>query len=757
MSEMEKTRKNLLCAWVALAAGMSMGAQLDFDADWEFALKDFDLSFGKVGLCQPQNNANDNGIPRVAADSNGWTRVDLPHDWALCLPYAVKGSRNGFKAIGKGFPQNSVGWYRKWFATPALAKGTRVFLRFDGVYRDAQFWVNGIYLGRNDSGYVGRVFEVTDFLYDDGETNFVAVRVDASKDEGWWYDGAGIYRHVTLETKDSDGLVPDTAYIRLKELQGADAVMSVDYETLDTGVHHEEFVVRNARLWSPDDPYLYTHEIRGESIVYGIRTVAFDPDHGLLVNGERVEVRGVCCHQDHAGIGVALPDAIVDYRIRRLKSFGVNAYRTSHNPPSTALLDACDRHGILVLDETRLFASSAEGLDQFERLIRRDRNHPSIVAYSVGNEEGNVQNTSVGRRMAESMKRLQCRLDPSRVISYGGNNGKRHAGVNEVTDVRGVNYIRLVGVDNGAFDAYHADHPGVPVWGSEEASSLATRGQLVGYGSHKQLMADVDPVAGNLSGWAYGAKEWTTRVATRPWYAGAFVWTGFDYRGECHWPAVICNFGVLDFCGFDKNLTWYYRARWTDQDVLQVYPNANAPTTNFWVNTNCDRVELFVNGRSVGMRERLADDYSMEFPVDFRSGVVEARGVRNGREVGFLMKTSGRVSRIVAVADRTALTADGRDATVVNFQAVDAEGNEVSDCCARIYFKVSGAGRILGVGNGNPLDLEDDVCVEGTWTRRLFNGKCQAVVQSAREPGDFSLTWFSDAVPEEKLKIAVKR
>ena len=740
------------CLW--LGTFSLKGAVVDFDFGWEFALKDMArMEFGKVGMTSPQNNANDNGVPRVATDTKGWKAVTLPHDWALELPYAERDTRNGYKAIGAGHPANSVGLYRKWFAVPADCADKRLFLRFDGVYRDAQFWMNGVYLGRNESGYIGRVFEVTDFLRYGATNNFVNVRVDASKDEGWWYDGAGICRHVTLEIKERDGLRPDTAFIRLKEMKGADAVMAVDYETLETGTHHEEFTVPNARLWSTEDPYLHTYEIRGEKIRYGIRTVVFDPERGLLLNGRRVEVRGVCCHQDHAGVGVALPDAIVDYRIRRLKSYGVNAYRTSHNPPSTVLLDACDRHGILVLDETRLFASSDEGLSQFERLIRRDRNHPSVVAYSVGNEEHNVQGTDTGRRMAETMKRVQRRLDPTRVISYGGNNGGQHQGVNEVTDVRGVNYIRLVGVDNGAFDKYHADHPSTPVWGSEEASSKATRGQAFCYGNHTQLMADIDPVVKDLSSWAYGAAEWTTRAAKRPWFAGAFVWTGFDYRGECYWPAVICNFGVLDLCGFDKNLTWYYRARWTDQDVLQVYPHANAPTTNFWVNTNCDKVELFVNGRSVGVKARPDGDYSVSFPVDFTSGTVEARGVRNGRDVRFAMKTSGRATQVAAAADRTALAADGKDATVVNFQALDAEGNEVFDSCARVYLRAEGAGRILGVGNGNPLDIEEDVCTKGVWTRRLFHGKCQAVVQSAFEPGELVLSYRTDSSPWRKLVV----
>ena len=737
---------------VLVLAGAAFGETVGFDADWEFALKDFWVSYGKVGMCKPQNNANDNGTPRVAADSNGWTRVTLPHDWALGLDYAEKGTRNGFKAVGKGHPQNNVGWYRKHFAVPKEADGKRVFIRFDGVYRDAQFWMNGIYLGRNESGYLGRCFEITDFVRFGEADNFVSVRVDASKDEGWWYDGAGIVRHVWLEYKDADGLVPDSVFIRVKELRDGVAVMRVDYECLESGKGGYDFEVKEPRLWSPDDPHLYTLELKGEKFTYGIRTVVFDPDRGMLVNGRRVEVRGVCCHQDHAGLGVALPDAIVEYRVRLLKKMGVNAYRTSHNPPSPVLLDMCDRYGIVVMDETRLFASSAEGLDQFSRLIRRDRNHPSVVAYSVGNEEHNVQSTETGRRMAETMKRVQRALDPTRVITYGGNNGVTHEGINEVTDVRGVNYIRLAKVDEGEFDKYHADHPTTPVWGSEEASTLTTRGAEVFAGA-RQVLPDLDIPATRPNGWSYGAEEWTTRAAARPWFAGAFAWTGFDYRGECHWPAINCNFGILDLCGFPKNNAWYYRARWTDGDVLHVYPHANAARTNFWVNTNCDRVELFVNGKSVGAQTRADGTYRLSFPVDFTRGEVVARGVRKGREVVTRIVTSGRFAKLALKPDRTALAADGADATVVNLTALDADGNEVPDCNERLYFTLDGDGEILGVGNGDPLDHDADLATAAGWTRRLFNGRCQVVVRSSCKAGLFVLRAQSDTVPPSSAEI----
>ena len=744
---------------LAVAFGMlpllaGAGERISLDLGWEFAIKDFPLWHGKVGMGVPQPvNLNNNGISDVAADSNGWERVDVPHDWALALPLAPDGCRKGIHAIGgEKFGRNAVAWYRRRFDAVVEAGG-HAYLEFDGVYRDAQFWLNGIYLGRNDSGYIGRRFDVSDLLEESGTNNFLAVRVNAQEDEGWWYDGAGIYRHVWLVTEPADGIVPDSVYIRLKELRDDCAEMAVDYETFDAGKTQMTFTVAHPHLWSPDDPFLHTLELKGNRYTYGIRTVVFDPERGLLVNGRRVPVQGVCCHQDHAGVGVAVPDALQDYRVRRLKAMGVNAYRTSHNPPSPELLDACDRQGVMVLDETRAFSSSDDGLDQLRRLILRDRNHPSVIAWSFGNEEHNVQGTAVGRRMAASMRRLQRTLDPARVCTYSGNNGKEHGGANESVDVRGVNYIRLVGLQ-GELDAYHSDHPSVPVWGSEEASTLTTRGGEANFGDGA-VWSDFDVVENRPYPWALTAEEWTTETARHPWYAGAFVWTGFDYRGECSWPAVNCSFGAMDLCGFPKNNFWYYRARWTDEDVLHVYPHWNRPRTNLWVNTNCDAVELFVNGNSCGRQVREKDVYRLSFPVRYEPGEVVAKGVRNGRPVEFRLATTGRVADFRMEPDRTVLTADGSDATVVNLVAVDDCGREVPDGCGRVFFSCEGEGRILGVGNGDPVSHEPDVCRDDQWSRIFFNGRCQVVLAAATRPGSVCLSAWLDPSRRRQVKVDV--
>lgn len=749
-----------------------------FDEGWEFRLRDSDVNFTKVGV-----GVNDNGLTRLFRETNGWTAVDIPHDWMIAQPVARNG-RNGFRAVGTSHPARSVGWYRKRFTVPGTREARPcVWLQFDGIYRDAQFWVNGIYLGRNDSGYIGCRFDVTDLIEYGGAENTVAVRVDASRTEGWWYEGAGIYRHVRLIVKDLDHIRPDGVLFRTLEASPDRAVVSADAEIegsgrvvfeLDGVAFEKTLVVRNPKLWSPDAPNLHTLVARlvgadggvkdEVSLRVGIRRFVFDPKRGLLVNGVPTKVRGVCCHGDMGGVGVAIPDALHDFRVKRLKEMGVNADRTCHNPPAPEFLDACDRGGILVMDETRLFASTDEGLSQFRRLVLRDRNHPCVAAWSVGNEEHNVQEHEVGARMARRMRALAKSLSPDLAVTYGGNNGARWQGVNGVVDLRGVNYVRIGSSDKarpGFFDApdrYHAEHPEQPIWGSEEASALSTRGSSEGMGPKDvQLMKDGDhPVDNVRFPWVATAEQWWNYALERDWFAGAMVWTGFDYRGESRWPATCNNFGIMDLCGFPKASYWYYKANWTDADVLNVWPKWKPGVTNLWVDSNCDTVELFVNGRSVGAK---AGDrrHHLPFPVAYEPGEVVARGRRGGREVVFRMKTPEPAVRLVLAADRRTLAADGADATVVDVRAIDAAGDEASDSCGLVTFSCSGPGKIIGVGNGNPLSHEDDVCADGQWKRRLFNGRCQVVLKAGRAAGALRIAAQLDSQgPAAETIITVK-
>ncbi len=730
-----------------------------FDRGWEFRLADSPVDFTKVGL-----NIYDNGITGLFRETSGWSAVDIPHDWMITMPVARDG-RNGFRAVGQNYPANSVAWYRKVFTVPEKhVVRPIVYLQFDGVYRDAQFWVNGVYLGRNDSGYIGCRFDVSDIVDYEGATNNIAVRVDATIQEGWWYEGAGMYRHVKLIVKNADHIKPDGILFRTLEISDGRAVVSAEAEVegngrvlfmLDGQSFDRTLTVENPKLWSPDVPNLHTlvarlvgedGSVRDEvSLKVGIRQFRFDAKEGLFLNGVRTKVKGVCCHGDMAGVGVAIPDSLHDYRVKLLKEMGVNADRACHNPPAPEFLDACDRGGIIVMDETRMFSSSQEGMSQFRRLVMRDRNHACVAAFSIGNEEHNVQGFEVGARMATRLKELSHALAPDIAVTYGGNNGSTDVGVNPVVDVRGVNYVRIGSSDKsrqGFFDApdrYHAAHPDQPIWGSEEASSLSTRGSRDCMPEGTQVKKDSDLFEDNAYfPWSATAEQWWNYAVERPWFAGAMAWTGFDYRGESRWPATVNNFGIMDLCGFPKASYWYYKANWTDDDVLNAWPAWRPGVTNLWVDSNCDEVEVLVNGRSIGRRkcDRL---HHLSFPVAYEPGKVEVRGMRNGREVVFRTKTPAPAARLLLAADRTILAADGADATVVNVQAVDAEGDGALECCELVSFECTGAGKAIGVGNGNPLSHEDDICADGCWKRRLFNGKAQLVVRAGVNPGKLTV------------------
>src|SRR5579859_2287329 len=488
---------------------------LDFNWRFHFGHADDpaqDFNFGKRSIFAKSGELF---LPsRQNFDDSQWQAIDLPHDFAVALPFvnAPELRDYGYKPVGRNFPETSIGWYRRVFEIPSSDANRRLSLEFDGVFRDAVVVLNGIYLGRNSSGYAPFRFDITDFARY-GEKNVLVLRVDATEHEGWFYEGAGIYRHAWLVKTSPLHVAQHGVYVTSK-LTGDSAQISIATEVANESDSVQSFRltqaifdaagkqiatadsdaaslspwttqtisqtlrVENPSLWSLENPHLYrlvtTVAGAGTAVdrcetTFGIRTIYFDPDKGFFLNGERVEVKGTCNHQDHAGVGSALPDRIQYFRIARLKEMGANAYRTSHNPPTPAFLDVCDRLGMLVMDETRMMSSSREGLSQLERMMRRDRNHPSIFLWSLGNEEPE-QGTPRGARIAATMKRLARRIDPTRPVTVAMN-GHWGAGYSKVVDVQGFNYFHL-----GSVDKFHADFPAQPCIGSEEASTVSTRG-----------------------------------------------------------------------------------------------------------------------------------------------------------------------------------------------------------------------------------------------------------------------------------------
>ncbi|NUQ21063.1 MAG: glycoside hydrolase family 2 protein, partial [Gemmatimonadaceae bacterium] len=757
------------------SAAASPRERVLLDAGWRFLL-------GHAADPGPEFNAgNGNGFNKSGDlyppsnpkfDASGWAQVDLPHDWAVDLPFVndPRLASWGFKPVGRAWPETSVGWYRRTFAIPATDAGRRLSIEFDGVFRDATVAVNGHFVGRNLSGYAPFTVDITDFANYGGD-NVVVVRVDATEHEGWFYEGAGIYRHVWLVktspvhvrqwgTYVTTEHTTTSATVRVAtELQNesaaaarcrvASVILDASGKTLatdrSTAVSIPAFGETTARqqlhvprpsLWTPETPYLYTlvTTVERDGVVidryetpFGVRTMRFDAHQGFLLNGKRVELKGTCNHQDHAGVGAALPDRLQYYRVEQLKAIGTNAYRTSHNPPTAALMDACDRLGMMVLDEARMFSSSEEGLSQLERLIRRDRNRPSVIAWSIANEEWVDQGSERGARIATAMKRLANRLDPSRQVTAAMDQGWGK-GTGTVIDVMGFNY------HHKDVDAWRAAHPDMPAFGSETGSTVSTRGIYTNDKERGYVSAyDV-----NAQPWSSTAEAWWSAYAVRPWVAGGFVWTGFDYRGEptpYGWPCVNSHFGILDTCGFPKDEAYSYKAWWSGEPVLHLFPHWNwagreNQEIDVWCHTNAERVELFLNGTSLGTRD-VARNSHAEWKVPYKPGRLEARAVAMGKPLTDVRETSGAPARIDLVPDRATIDANGEDVAVLTVQVVDADGRVVPIAMDEITFHVTGAGRLIGVGNGDPSSHESD---RGP-TRRAFNGLCSAIVQSSREAG----------------------
>lgn len=775
---------------VCLAVNISaQRQQLNFDTDWKFhfghaanAEKDFNYTI--TTIFSKSGGAAKTAIDPKFDDSK-WRQLNLPHDWAVELPFIYKDNfdvmAHGYKPVGGLFPETSIGWYRKHFTVAKADSGQRFQIQFDGIFRDANIWLNGFYLGNNKSGYVGVTYDITDYINFEKD-NVLAVRADATQYEGWFYEGAGIYRHVWLNKYDNihietDGVFVHSAIVSNKAVVNVETVVknqspstsdcivsafltdrsgkvvAVSKEQkLLIPVNKQAIAVNNISLvnfreWTLDDPYLYRVIVEVKAnrklvdrkvIRYGLRNIEIKPN-GVFLNGQYVKLKGVNNHQDHAGVGSALPDYLQYYRIGLLKRMGVNAYRTSHHAPAPELLDACDSLGMLVMDEQRLLNSSPEYMDQFERLIRRDRNRPSVFMWSIGNEEGWIHTTSIGKRIAQTFIAKQKELDPTRTCTYAADLPNVYNGINEVIPVRSFNYRQFAVAD------YHRDHPDQPIIGTEMGSTVTTRG-IYEKDTVKGYVPDQDITA---PWWASKAEDWWTLAATNAYWLGGFIWTGMDYRGEptpYQWPNINSHFGIMDMCGFPKNLYYYYKSWWTDKDILHISPHWNfrdkAPGWNkpkgdlidVWVNSNADNVELFLNGKSLGKKDMPRNSH-LKWAVNYEPGKLEAVAYKKGKRLTRKVETTGLPFEVVVTPYKTTILADGKDATVLNITVLDREGREVPDADNLIKFSIEGPGKIIGTGNGDPSSHEPDKCADGAWQRTLFNGKCQVIIQSGVQPG----------------------
>jgi beta-galactosidase len=776
--------------------------QLDFGWSFHFGSADDpskDFGYGSADAGNFQKTGNFMPAASTSFSDSDWRSVDLPHDWTVELPFKndLDLQSKGFYPLGRKYPETSVGWYRRVFQLSPDDAGKHITIEFDGAYRETTVVFNGFYIGQHSGGYDSFSFDLSDFV-NPGQPNVLLVRVDATGSDGWFYEGAGIYRHVWLvkthpvHVKQWGTLVrselhPNAARLSiLTEVENSgnasgnvrvistivnasgsavakDVSSSATIVTRDQNKFTQDIVLSRPALWSLEERNLYKllTEVQADGKMvdryetpFGIRSIQFDAERGFLLNGASVKLKGTCNHQDHAGIGVALPDAVQYYRVRKLQEMGCNSMRTSHNPPTPELLDACDQLGMLVMDETRMMSSNPEGISQFADLVRRDRNHPSVFLWSLGNEEPTATNAK-GANIVTAMKEIAARHDGSRPTTIDGMINGEAAGSGTgglaVCDVIGYHYA------DPQAEAFHKAHPDKLVLGTETVSAVGTRGIYITDKS-KGFVSSYDPY--NTSGRA-SAEGWWTFCNSRPWLGGGYVWTGFDYRGEPSpngWPNVGSQYGIIDMCGFPKDAFFYYKSWWTDKPVLHLFPHWNwsgyeGKKIAVWVYSNLDNVELLHNGKSLGAKD-MKKDAHVAWNVEYASGSIEARGWKDGKQVITTRRdTTGAAAKLVLSPDRESLSADGQDVAMFAVEVQDANGRPVPVTDNLVSFRITGPAKLIGVGNGDPTDQSPD---KGT-SRKAFSGYCMALVQTEKKPGAITIEATSPGLTSATATVSSKQ
>jgi beta-galactosidase len=767
-----------------------------FDADWVFYKGDAA------------------GSEEAEFDDKGWRNLDLPHDWSIEGPFsedAPCGGRGGYLPGG-------VGWYRRHFTMPAEDKGKKVIVEFDGVYRQSDVWLNGHHLGFHPYGYTSFHYDLTPYLAF-GAENVLAVRVDNSaQPNSRWYTGSGIYRHVWLTSTALLHVAHWGTYVRtpvvsetvarvdvftrvqneggdaksctlittIVDAEGSVVATAEDTHPIASGASHEfiqRIRVSQPRLWSDEDPYLYgvvTLLKDGEQAVdetvtpLGIRDAVFAADRGFLLNGQPVKIHGVCLHHDGGCVGAAVPERVWERRLETLKKMGCNGIRSSHNPPAPEFLDLCDRMGFLVMDESfdewrigKVAYGYHEHFDDWAArdtvsMVHRDRNHPSIVLWSVGNEIPEQMDPE-GVAALQTQVDLVHQEDPTRPVTSACDDIVAYVPATDAflaaLDVVGYNYVdRWAKRRELYYSADREDYPQRKMIGAENVSGGGVRGDY-----------DLETARGWFGPYhtrMIRAELLWKETRRHDYVAGDFMWTGIDYLGEARWPAKSASCGTIDLCGFPKDAFYFYQSQWTSEPMLHIAPHWTWPGREEQVipvicNTNCDSVELFLNGTSYGVQTLASPWYGMDpskgwgeqdrrsfvrpstadlhlsWTVPYQPGVLKAVGVRSGEVVCIQeLVTAGPPAQISLTADREVVAADGRDVVHVTVRMLDAQGNPVPAADDQVTFDVQGPGRIIGVDNGDP---ESHEMFQAT-TRRAFNGLCLAIVQSTAIPGTIEVS-----------------
>lgn len=761
------------------------------------------FDFGACAMNLDDSNWKSVILPHDFVMEGSYVKKSKPFDGERNIP-AMETIDN--RHVAGGSLEGGVAWYRRKIRYVEEAT-KRVYLHFEGVFQSCELYLNEYYVGSHQGGYTGFHFDITDFLREEGE-QYLAVRVDAREREGWWYEGGGIYRQVWLEevadlhlrpwglrveaipiskqNVESAHVIIEAELVSLKSMERVirDQEISIEIQIRDqenkvclsrefqvdekADIQRFEMDIEGVRCWHIDDPYLYevTLLIKGKNVCngddnnefkneykvidqvktrFGVRSLRFDVNQGFFLNEKRVKIKGICAHHDHAGVGIGVPKSILRYRLKKIQEMGANAYRCSHNPPSQELLDLCDEMGILVLDEIRNYGSAKENLEQLHDFVKRDRNHPSIFLWSIGNEEVFAQESKEAGKMAATMVRELKKLDPTRLstLAFCCFNGKEkfHSGksfipVSKEVDVMGFNYAPE------AWEEYHELMPEQPMLITEATANSGTRGAYESRPLSSEYFI-LDPKnQGKAMKLGMAEKEWKL-VAESDYLSGIFLWTAFDYRGEptpFSYPAILSQFGVMDYCGFPKDNFYYYQSWWQEEPVLHLFPHWNhrdkiGQKITVYAYSNMDEVELFVNGVSQGKKSMERNGYLQWDEVVYAPGVLSAKGYKDQEVILEEQIRTTKAAHHIEVRhievhqEAETLLDDEGNVLIYEVRVVDEDGLVVPTDDSLLRFRVEGEGEFLGAGNGNPASHEEDKVP----MRRAFRGLCQVLVRKKTE------------------------
>ena len=757
----------------------------------------------------------------VDYDDTGWRMLNLPHDWSVEGSFSEK---NPATAGGGALP-GGIGWYRKTFMLPEKDSSKNIFIEFDGVYRCSEVYINGHLLGMRPNGYISFRYDLTPYLHFGESKNVIAVKADNSQQpNSRWYSGSGIYRNVRLlktgrihvdqwgtfittpkiDTASAEVVVLSTIINSGPEKTLVEVITSVcdaGGKIVGTGQSEITLAANSAQeirqelqlpspvLWSIENPYLYKAltllKSNGKTLdnyetPFGIRSFYFDSSKGFFLNGTHVKINGVCDHHDLGCLGAAVNERAIERQLEILKEMGCNGIRTSHNPPAPELLDLCDRMGFIVMDEAfDMWEKKKSPFDyalywhewhekDLQDQVRRDRNHPSVFIWSIGNEILEQWDTS-GLRVTPVLVKIVKDLDTTRPVTAACNppGPWNHVVTSGVLDLIGYNYAQK------EYERFPEAFPGKKFIATETVSGLMTRGHYdmpsdsirrwpirwdipFTTGNPDNTVSSYDNVS---APWGSTHEETWKIMKKHDYLSGQYIWTGFDYLGEptpYGWPSRSSYFGIIDLAGFPKDVYYLYQSEWTQKPVLHIFPHWNwqeGQLIDIMAYTNCEEVELFLNDSSLGTKKKGPEDLHLTWRLNFTPGELRAEGRTNGKTIlEEVIRTAGEPARLLAKPDRERIKADGKDLSFITIEVTDRDGNLVPDADNRVQFSVEGEAFIAGMDNGDQVSHES---FKGD-SRKAFNGKCLVVIQSKKTKGRVVVTASAEGLEPASVTLSLE-